>query len=392
MTNNIFTAIADTLRREIKRMMSRPIYFIGTILVMTFCYLFFLTFFNEGQPNKMPIGIVDLDNSSLSRQFIRNLNATQQAKVTMQLGSHKEAREEMQKGNIYAFVEISNGFSKKTISSQRPPLNIYINDSYLIAGSLLGKDIMYMSALSSGAMQRQILRARGLEEKSIMGVIQPITIDTHQIGNSTANYGVYLSNVLLPGVLQLMILMMTIFAIGVEFKDRTSHEWLENADNSMFAALTGKLFPYTILFSLLGIIGNILLYSFMHYPMNSSIWWMFLATFMYVLAYQAIGVLLIGITPVLRDGVTMAAFYGLLGFTFAGFTFPIEQLPFQAQIFSHIFPIRHYFNIYVNQALHGVSIQHSVIAYFALLSFNILPFFVYHRLKNAAIKENFPIK
>jgi len=146
MLNNIFIAISNTLSREFRRMVSRPIYFIGTVLVMGFCYVFFLTFFNEGQPNKMPIGIVDLDNSSLSRQFVRNLDATQQAKVVMRVGSHREAREEMQRGNIYAFVEIEQGFAAKAISSKRPPITFYVNDSYLVAGSLLLKDISYMSA------------------------------------------------------------------------------------------------------------------------------------------------------------------------------------------------------------------------------------------------------
>jgi len=392
MTNNIFTSIGNTINRELRRMIGRPIYFISTVLVMGFCFVFFLTFFNEGQPNKMPIGIVDLDNSSLSRQFVRNLDATQQAKVVMQVGSYKEAREEMQKGTIYAFVEIESGFAEKALTSRQPTLTIYVNDSYLIAGSLLLKDISYMSALTSGAMQRQVLRAKGVEESRIMGIVQPVVLDAHLIGNPWANYGVYLLNVLLPGVLQLMILMMTVFAIGVEFKERTSHEWLENANESIFGALTGKLLPYTVIFTLLGIISNLLLYNYMNYPINSSIWWMFAATFLFVLAYQAIGVLFFGLTPVLRDGVTMVAFYGLLGFTFAGFTFPIEQMPYMARIFSDLFPIRHYFNIYVNQALLGVNVENSVVSFIALISFTILPFFVYNRLKNAAIKQNFPIK
>lgn len=392
MSNNIFSSLSNTLNRELRRMVSRPIYFIGTVLVMVFCYVFFLTFFNEGQPNKMPIAIVDKDNSSFSRQFARNLNATQQANIVMRLNSHREARQEMQKGTIYAFIEIDHGFATQVISNRRPTLKFYVNNGYLVAGSLLLKDITYMGALTSGAVQRQVLRARGINESRIMGIIQPITIDTHQVGNPWANYGIYLLNVLLPGVLQLMILLMTVFAIGVEFKERTSHAWLENADNSIFGAITGKLLPYTIVFSIMGIIGNLLLYRFMHYPMNSGLGWMFLNTVLFVLAYQAVGVLFIGLTPVLRDGVTMTAFYGLLGFTFAGFTFPIEQLPYMSRIFSDLFPIRHYFNIYVNQALHGTSIRYSTISFAALLAFNILPFFVYHRLKNAAINQNYPIK
>ncbi len=392
MLNVILKAINATTMRELKRMVSRPIYFIALVLVMAFCYVFFLTFFNNGQPDKMPIGVVDLDNSALSRQFVRNISATQLSKTVMRLGSHKEAREEMQRGNIYAFVEIESDFQKKTISNKKPVIGIYTNDAYLVAGSLLSKDLMYMSALSSGAVQRQILRAKGVEESRIMGVIQPIVINTHLIGNPQANYGVYLLNVLLPGVLQLMVLMMTIVAVGVEFKERTSALWLEQADNSILLAIVGKLAPYTLVFSLVGMIGNVLLYGYMRYPMNSAIGWMFLNTFMFVMASQAIGLLLIGITPVLRDGVTLAAFYGLLGFTFAGFTFPIEQMPPSTRIFSYLFPIRHYFNIYVDQALNGLNIGKSAYSFLALGCFNLLPLLVLGRLKNASLTQNFPVK
>ena len=99
MSNNFSTAFATTLKRELKRMVGRPIYFISTFVIMTFCYVFFLTFFNEGQPNKMPIGVVDLDNSSLSRQFARNLESTQQVKIVMHLNCHKEAPEEMHRSH-----------------------------------------------------------------------------------------------------------------------------------------------------------------------------------------------------------------------------------------------------------------------------------------------------
>ncbi|ADQ79037.1 ABC-2 type transporter [Paludibacter propionicigenes WB4] len=392
MSNNTVTAFKNTLNRELKRMVSRPIYFISTFVIMTFCYVFFLTFFNEGQPNKMPIGIVDLDNSSISRQFVRNLEATQQAKIVMRLNSHKEAREEMQRGNIYAFVEIKRNFANDAITNRRPTLTFYINDAYLIAGSLISKDITYMSAATSIGMQQKVLRAKGIDESRIKGIIQPIALDTHLIGNPWANYGTYLLNVILPGMLQLMVLLMTAFPIGVEYKQRTSREWVENANHSMFAALTGKLLPYTVIFTFLGIIGNILLYKYMHYPLNSSIGWMFLATFLLVISSQAVGVIFIGITPVLRDGVTFAGIFGTLGITFAGSTFPIEQMPMGSRIISELFPIHHYFNIYVDQALNGIDIHYSLISYVFMLAFLILPFFVFNRLKNAAISQNYPTK
>lgn len=390
--NNLLTTFCNTMKRELKRMISRPMYFLLTVGIMTFCYVFFLSFFYEGQLTKMPVGVVDLDNSSISRQFVQNLNTTQQAEVVMKLNSYREARIEMQKGNIYAFVEIKHGFAKEVQSNRRPTLTFYINDAYLTAGSLLLKDISTMSALTSGSIQRQVLRAKGLDESKIMGIIQPISLDTHLIGNPWANYGSYFLNVFFPGILELMVLMTTVFVIGVELKERTSREWLHAADNRFSIALIGKLLPYTIIFTILGFISNFILYYCMHYPLNSSIGWMLLATVFYVIACQSIGILIIGLMPVLRDSVSLVTFYGMFGFTFTGFTFPIEQMPYPVQIFSELYPIRHYFNIYINQALHGVDIKYSILSFFVLLSFNILPFFVFYRLKKAAIYQNFPIK
>jgi len=392
MANIISSGLKNSINRELKRMTRRPIYFISTVLTMAFTYLFFLTFFNEGQPNKMPIAVVDLDNSAISRQFTRNLEVMQHSHIVMRLSSHKDAREEMQRGNIYAFVEIKRNFAKDAVSNCRPTITFYVNDAYLIAGSLLNKDISYISTASSMGMQQKILRAKGVDENRIKSIIQPIVLDTHLIGNPWANYGTYLLQVILPGILQLMVLMMTVFPIGVEYKERSSREWLANSNNSFLAALTGKLLPYTIIFTVLGIIGNMLLYNYMHFPLNSNIGWMFLATFMLVVATQSVGVLFIGITPVLRDGVTFAGLFGMLGITFAGSTFPIEQMPVGTRIFSNFFPIHHYFEIYVNQALNGAEIHYSFCSFIALISFSVFVLLVFNRLKKAAIQQNFPIK
>jgi ABC-2 type transport system permease protein len=392
MSTNMFSSIIKTFRRELNRIWTDPVYIIGSVAVMAFCFVFFLTFFDEGQPQKMPVAVVDMDNSSLSRQYIRNIDATQQVKVIMHLNSFTEARKEMQKGLIYAFIIIDHNFASDIYSNRQPTITFYVNDGYLIAGSLILKDLTYMSELTGGAVKQETLQAKGVENSRIMGIVQPVNIDTHLVGNPWANYGIYLLNVLLPGVLQLMILMLTIYSIGTELKYKTSKTWLITADKSMFAALTGKLLPQTVIFTLIGFISDILLYRFMHYPVNSGIVWMLLATVLYVLAYQAMGVLIIGTTPVLRDGVTLAAFYGLLGFTFAGFTFPIEQLPYPFRIFSEIFPIRHYFQIYVNQALNGLPAEYSLLQFFSLAAFVFLPGLIFIRLKKAALYQNYPIK
>ena len=75
-----------------------------------------------------------------------------------------------------------------------------------------------MSVLASGAAQLQVGQARGKTDAQVMAQVQPIVVDTHPIGNPWLNYSVYLSNILLPGVLGLIIFITTVYSIGTEIK------------------------------------------------------------------------------------------------------------------------------------------------------------------------------
>lgn len=52
---------------------------------------------------------------------------------------------------------------------------------------------------------------------------------------------------------------------------------------------------------------------------------------------------------------------------------------------GNLFPLRHYFLIYVDQALNGYPMIYSWMNYVALLIFMMLPFLIAHRLKEALI-------
>ena len=389
MSNSIIQQTRDVARREWKRMLSHPVYLLSSIFAMLFCYLFFLTMMSEGLPQQLPIGIVDGDNSSMSRTLERNLNASPQMEIAAKYSSFTEARKEMQEGRIYAIVDIAPGFQADLLANRQPAITFYVNDAYLVAGSLAYKELTYISELMSGFILQQSLQARGITgEENLMPILQPISVDTHQIGNPYTNYSVYLSNVLLPGVLQLLIIMFTIYAIGVEIKQNTTREWLATGNESIMAALTGKVLPHTLLFTLLGLIGLFLLYGVMGFPMNGSIAWISLAMFLFVIAHQSIGIFIIVLFQRLRDSISVGVFYGLLSFTFAGFTFPIEAMPRGVQVFSWAFPIRYFFKIYVNEALNGAEIGYSLIYFAGMLAFLLLPLLMYVRLKNTIVEHD----
>lgn len=378
-------ALWNVMKREGRRLVSRPLYLFCMVIAPLFCYVFFTTLMDSGLPVNMPVGVVDQDMTSTSRQLMRNLDAFEQTTIVAHYPTINEARAAMQKGEIYGFYYIPKGTTAKAQSQRQPTVSFYTNNTLLIAGSLLYKDMKMMSELASGAAARTSLYAKGATEDQAMAFLQPIVIDTHPLNNPWLNYSVYLCNTFAPGVLMLLIFMITVYSIGVEIKDRTAREWLRMGNNSIYISLAGKLLPHTAIFFLMGILYNVYLYGFLHFPCNSGIMPMLLATLCLVLASQGMGVLMIGTLPTLRLGLSFASLWGVLSFSMCGLSFPAMAMHPVLQGLANLFPLRHYFLIYVDQALNGYPMIYSWINYVALLIFMMLPFFVVHRLKEALI-------
>ena len=378
-------ALWNVMKRECQRLVSRPLYLFSMVVAPLFCYVFFTTLMGSGLPTDMPVGIVDQDQTSTTRQLSRTLDAFQQSKIVARYPTFNEAREAMQRREIYGFYYIPEGTTAQAQAQRRPTVSFYTNNTLLIAGSLLFKDMKTMSELASGAVVQATLLAKGATEEQAMAFLQPIVIDTHPLQNPWLNYSVYLNNTFAPGVLMLLIFMVTVFSIGVEIKERTARQWLRMGHNSIWISLAGKLLPHTAVFFLMGILYNVYLYGFLHFPCHSGIGPMLLATLCLVLASQGMGILMIGVLPTLRLGLSFASLWGVLSFSMCGLSFPLMGMHPTLQALANLFPLRHYFLIYVDQALNGYPMIYSWANYVALLLFMLLPFLVAPRLKGALI-------
>lgn len=388
---NFWQHIGAVVRRELRIMRNRPIYLLGSVVTVAFCAIFFLTFLKQGLPHDLPIGIVDLDNSSLSRNFSRQLDATQLGKV-LKYDSFAEAREDMQSGKITAVCVIPAGMYADVQASRRPTFTYYLNGLYFVGGALSYKNILTMINLADGAVQREVLRAKGVNEDAIMGRIRPVNVDVHQIGNPYTNYGYYLTNIFLPGVLALTVVIILIYSLGAELKYGTSRHLLSTAGGSMYNALFGKLVVYTTLFSVIGLILILLMYDWMHFPINGSIWNMFLAIVLLVLASESVAIFIIGLLPIPRLALSIGALYSVLAFSMSGFTLPVETMPPYIQGLAEAFPLRHYFLFYSREVIFGTGFAGWWQEVIHLLIFLLLPSLVIYRLKGAYVRQNFPKK
>jgi ABC-2 type transport system permease protein len=386
---SIIKSIWEVVIREVNRMSSRGLYFIVVLVLPILSILFFASLFRQGVPTKMPIAIVDLDQTASSRKVSRNIDVTPLSKVTEYLQSETEAMSELRTGNIYGFVVLPKNMQSDILASRQPVISYYYQNCFLIAGGLMQNDLTLILHTLSGGINIQKREALGQPKDYINSQVQPIQLNTHQLFNPTANYSVYISTIVLPIMLQLFILLMTVYSIGIEIKERTSHEWLRLSDKSMLIALTGKLLPYTMVFFMVMMFQNFMLYKVMQIPMHTSLGWLMLSSLIFVLAYQAIGVFCIGLLPLMRHSLNMAAFYGILALTLCGFSFPIEAMPPVFQYWACGFPVRHYMHIFQSQILAGFELKYSIASYLYMLTFLLVPLTVISRLKSAFIYQTF---
>ena len=378
-------SIGAVAKREMHRLASKPIYFFCMLIVPVICVVFFLSLMWEGLPTDMPIAVVDMDGTATSRKLVRQLDAFEQTEVVYKTASFDDARQEMQKGNVYGIFYIPKGFTVDATTGKQPTLSFYTNATYLIAASLLFRDMKTVSVLAGASVGLQTGLAKGYTTDQIMAQLQPIVIDTHAIGNPWVNYSVYLNNTILPGMLQLMIFLVTVFSIGTELKYSTSREWLHTGGDSLTLSLIGKLLPQTIVFMVIALLCLSALYGFNAFPLNSGWMPMVGALFLLVVASQAVGVFMIGTLPTLRLGLSFASLFGMIAFSIVGFSFPVLGMHPTLQALSNLFPLRHYFLIYVDQALNGRALFYSWTEYLWLLGFLILPFLIGKHLKNALL-------
>ena len=112
--------IAGIMVRELRRLVSRPLYLCCMVAAPLLCCLFFTTLMYEGLPKDMPVGVVDEDNTSTTREILRNMDAFSQVHLTEDYASVSEARRAMQQGKIYAFYYIPEGLPRRFCRAGSP--------------------------------------------------------------------------------------------------------------------------------------------------------------------------------------------------------------------------------------------------------------------------------
>jgi ABC-2 type transport system permease protein len=376
----MMSALLNVFRRELRRMTSRRIYFASCIVLPLFSLVFMATIFVHGQMENLPVGVVDADQTSLSRSIIRMVDATPELQVTKQYANETEARKAIQRKEIYGYLLIPSGIKS---------LCYYYHNAMLSVGGELHST--FETILKQVSVTPIVTEAVGLGESqtNITSFLIPVSEEEMVSYNPNRNYAIYLSQPFFFVFLQVLLLLVTTYALGSESKFGTSDEWLQMAKGNIGIAVIGKLLPYTFIFMVMGVLANVVFFNWMQMPLPCSLWVMNGITMLFILATQALALLLYAIFPVLSLIISVVSMVGSLGATLSGVTFPVTFMDTPVYWASFLFPIRHFVEVVQSLLYLGGTFANYWTNLVALLLFILSPILLLPRLKRALLTHRY---
>lgn len=371
--------------RECRIMLKNPVFFFSMLFLPFTVIAFFTSLLNNGQPDELPVGVVDLDNTTVSRQLIRTLDGFQTSEVVAHYGNVNEARKAIQRGDIYAFLLIPNGTTKGMSSNLQPKVSFYYSGVVMLAGSTTFKDLKTVTSLGAAGIGAKKLAALGKTEKEIKAFLQPIAIDLHLLNNPQANYNVYLSTTMVPGLLMLFIFLITVYSIGTELKFGRAREWMFLADFNPRIAVTGKMLAQTLIYIMVFCCYEFYIYHVEGFPHEGGVLPIILLGVLTVLSAQSFGIFIFGLIPSLRLSMTVCSLWAMISFSLAGATYPVAAMDPFIEAVTWAFPLRHYYMIYQINIFNGFPIYYAWEHWLCLAAFAALPAFVMHNIRKAML-------
>ena len=377
------------LLRELHRMTSHRIYIGAAVVLPLFLIGFMATIFGSGQMEHIPVGVVDADNTAASREVVRSVSAVPTFDVCRYYADDASARMAVQRKEIYGYLSIPTDFEADMVRGAGATLNYYYHYALLAVGG----EVMsaFEQALLPVRMAPIVVEAvaLGATEESIETFLLPMTSDDHALYNPSLNYSVYLALPIFYIMFQILVLLVTLYAVGTERKEGTGDAWLEAAEGNILCAVVGKLLPYTLLFIAEALLANVVFFRFVDIPFAGDMTLFALLSVLFVVATQSVAVLLYTLLPALSFVVSIVSMVGSLGATLSGLTFPLPAMSPIVQYAALLFPVRHFTVamqqiVYFDGGFSSCYLSLAVLCLYLLIALLLLP-----RLKRTLIRRRY---
>lgn len=158
---------------------------------------------------EVPVAVVDLSHSEMSREFIRRLNASPDTKVACYSNSLDEAKAVIGRQEAFGVIYLPRDFQTNVMRMEQSRVSVFCDMSFM----LYYKAIFQTATAVAAEMNSKILieRAGNWTAREDEITAKPLDVEEVQAFNSTGGYG----NFIIPGVLMLIIQQTLLLGVGM---------------------------------------------------------------------------------------------------------------------------------------------------------------------------------
>lgn len=328
------------------------------LLIAPIIYGFFYPWpYSTEVVNHVPVGIIDNDNSNLSRTIVRYASASPQLDTQLFL-NEQQAKEAMWSDEIAGYMVIPSGLEQQVLSGKAASVSVLGNGGYF----LLNKNVQmgFLKAVSTVSAGIEVKKnvAQGAYSATAAANTQAVPLVIVPLYNQTEGYGAYVVPAVSILILQQTLLIATAMLIGTWYEQRrhatSIRGWLGRiAALSMFSFIIG-CFYYGWTFEL------------HHYPRGQNMLGSLLFLLLFCPTVATLGCVL-GLWFRQRErSMQILIFSSLPMFFVSGYPWPADQLPTVLQIIRWFVPTTPGINTSVQLNQMGASISQVSTGFYAL--------------------------
>lgn len=321
----------------------------GSLLIMVvgvFMYsLFYLVPFTNQILRDVPIGVVDFDNSSLSRELIRNLDSNEFLKVASRPMDMNGAKNQFYDNKIRAYVIIPRDFERDIFRGGYSVVSLYSDSSYLIIYKQVTTGVQTTTASLAAKLEIGKFMKKGLSKKQAMSVKLPFEFVQVPLYNPAGSYQNYIYPLVLVLILQQTMLVGAGLLGGTRrelmrkslLTEGGNYKFCEFSDNP-FEIVLGRSFAYISLYLFYSIFCFLVYPALFVYEMRYNIFLLYLLLIPFFFAVSFLAQALVYFYTERENSLLMLVVMSLPMIFLPGFVWPKEAIPLWLLAFSKIIP------------------------------------------------------
>ena len=347
----MITRIRPVVRKEF-RQISRDKRSLGVIL---FIPLFLLVMFGYAislDVRNIPMGVMDLENSKESRDFLRAFENSEYFDVRVYVQSNSQIDELLKGGEIKVALVIPRGFTRKLWRDKTCEVQMLLDGSNPTEASTVLGYLEVISRSYTAQINANLSFAGGGPKGSLD--FRPRVWYNPELRSSVF---------LVPGLITLILVISAVVSTALSIvreKETGTMEQILVSPLRPLELVVGKTIPYIFisLISAIGVLG--VSYLLFGVTIRGSYLLLLLVMLLFLLSCLGLGILISTISATQQVAFTLAVLITVLpSFLLSGFVFPIRNMPWIIRAITYLVPAR-----YVLEALRGIIIKGS-----GLLSF-----------------------